>query len=92
VLTLGSLGALLASDDGVWYACPPKIKAIYPIGSGDAFLGGLVQAWLNHSPESEALRQAVAAGSANTFSVGGGKFTHQEFESVLAKTTVKKLT
>jgi tagatose 6-phosphate kinase len=92
VLTLGSLGAVLASDAGAWYACPPKIKAICPIGSGDAFLGGLVQAWLNHSPEPEVLRQAVAAGSANTLSVGGGKFTRQEYESVLAKTTVKKLT
>jgi tagatose 6-phosphate kinase len=91
VLTLGRLGAVLASDAGAWYACPPKVKAICPIGSGDAFLGGLVQAWLNHSPDPEALRQAVAAGSANTLSVGGGKFTRQEFESVLAQTTVKKL-
>jgi len=90
VLTLGRLGAVLASDVGAWYACPPKVKAICPIGSGDAFLGGLVQAWLNHSPDPEALRQAVAAGSANTLSVGGGKFTRQEFESVLAQTTVKR--
>jgi tagatose 6-phosphate kinase len=91
VLTLGRLGAVLASDAGTWYACPPKIKAICPIGSGDAFLGGLVQAWLNHSSDPEALRQAAAAGSANALSVGGGKFTRQEFESVLAQTTVKKL-
>jgi 1-phosphofructokinase family hexose kinase len=91
VLTLGRLGAVLASDAGTWYACPPKIKPICPIGSGDAFLGGLVLACLNHSPDPEALRQAVAAGSANALSVGGGKFTRQEFETVLAQTTVKKL-
>jgi len=92
VLTLGRHGAVLASDAGTWYACPPQIKAICPIGSGDAFLGGLVLARLNHSPDPEALRQAVAAGSANTLSVGGGKFTRQEFELVLAQTMVKKLT
>jgi tagatose 6-phosphate kinase len=91
VLTLGKLGAVLASDAGIWYACPPKIHAICPIGSGDAFLGGLVYAWLNHSADPDMLCQAAAAGSANTLSVGGGKFTHQEFESVLAQTTVKKI-
>jgi tagatose 6-phosphate kinase len=91
VLTLGKHGAVLASNAGTWYACPPKLKAICPIGSGDAFLGGLVQAWLDHHTDPEVLRQAVAAGSANTLSVGGGRFTYQEFESVLAQTTVKKL-
>jgi 1-phosphofructokinase family hexose kinase len=92
VLTLGKHGAVLASDAGVWYACPPKIKAICTIGSGDAFFGGLVQAWLNHSPDPDSLRQAAAAGSANALSVGGGKFTRQEFESILAETAVKKIT
>ena len=91
VLTLGKLGAVLASDSGSWYACPPKLKVICPVGSGDAFLGGLVQAWLNHHSDPEVLRRAVAAGSANALSVGGGKFTCQEFESILAQTTVKKL-
>jgi tagatose 6-phosphate kinase len=91
-LTLGKVGGVLASDSGAWYACPPVIKAICPIGSGDAFLGALVQAWLNHIPDPEALRQAIAAGSANTLSVGGGKFTHREFEMILAQTTIKKLT
>jgi len=91
VLTLGELGAVLASDDGAWYAHPPEIKVVCTIGSGDAFLGGLVLAWLNQAPDPEALRRAAAAGSANALSVGGGKFTRQEFEWVLAQTTVKKL-
>jgi len=91
VLTLGKLGAVLASDSGAWFACPPDIQAICPIGSGDAFLGGLVQAWIYKKNESESLRQAVAAGSANALSVGGGRFTHQDFEAVVAQTSVKKL-
>jgi 1-phosphofructokinase family hexose kinase len=91
VLTLGKLGAVLASDAGAWYSRPPEIKVICPIGSGDAFLGGLVLSWLKADPDPEALRRAVAAGSANAMTVGGGNFTHQEFESVLAKTTIKKL-
>ena len=91
VLTLGQLGAVLASDLGVWYACPPDIRAVCPIGSGDAFLGGLVQAWVYKKSEPESLIQAVAAGSANALSVGGGRFTHRDFKAVLAQTSVKKL-
>ncbi len=91
VLTLGKLGAVLASDAGVWFAQPPEIKILCTIGSGDAFLGGLVLAWLNQEPDPGSLRRAVAAGSANTLSVGGGKFTRQEFEDVLANTTVTKI-
>jgi 1-phosphofructokinase/tagatose 6-phosphate kinase len=91
VLTLGKLGAVLASEAGAWYSSPPDLKVICSVGSGDAFLGGLVKACLNGTPEPESLRQAVAAGSANSLSVGGGHFTHREFEAVLAETVVKKL-
>ena len=91
VLTLGKLGAVLASEAGVWFAYPPEIKAVCTIGSGDAFLGGLVFSWIHHVADPDGLRRAVAAGSANTLSVGGGKFSHLEFEDVLAKTTLVKL-
>jgi 1-phosphofructokinase family hexose kinase len=91
VLTLGKLGAVLASDTGVWFAQPPELKAVCTIGSGDAFLGGLVLSRVNHEPDPEALRRAVAVGSANALSVGGGKFTRPEFEAVLSKTTLRKL-
>jgi 1-phosphofructokinase family hexose kinase len=91
VLTLGKLGAVSASKNGTWYACPPELGVICPIGSGDAFLGCLVWATLQPIPESEAIRQAVAAGSANALSIGGGKFSRQEFESILAQVSVKKL-
>jgi tagatose 6-phosphate kinase len=91
VLTLGKLGAVLASDAGAWFAHPPEIKVVCPIGSGDAFLGGLVLSWLNQDPDPDALRRAVAAGSANALMVGGGKFSRLEFEQILTNTTVKQL-
>jgi len=44
----------------------------YPVGSGDAFLGGLVAA-LDHGRElPDALRQATAAGAANAALPGAG--------------------
>lgn len=91
VLTLGKYGAVLVSDTGAWYARPPELKVVCTVGSGDAFLGGLAQACSNHASEPDCLRQAVAAGSANSLSVGGGHFSRQEFETVLTETVVKKL-
>jgi fructose-1-phosphate kinase PfkB-like protein len=92
VVTLGKLGAVLASDAGAWFAHPPEIQVVCPIGSGDAFLGGLVLAWLNQDSDPDALRRAVAAGTANALMVGGGRFTRQEFERILSLTSIKKLT
>jgi 1-phosphofructokinase family hexose kinase len=91
IITLGKTGAILASDAGAWFAKPPAISAVCPIGSGDAFLAGIVCASLNHEPDPEALRQGVAAGSANALSVGGGKFTREDFDHVLGGTRVTAL-
>lgn len=91
ILTLGKLGAVLVSNCGTWYAKPPDVTVVCPIGSGDAFLGGLVLAWLDHIPEPESLRRAVAAGSANALTMGGGNFSRIEFDQVLADTIVTKI-
>jgi fructose-1-phosphate kinase PfkB-like protein len=54
------------------------------VGSGDSFLAAL--AISGATPEG--LRRAVAAGTANALSVGGGQFSTHDFERVLAGTTV----
>ncbi len=80
-ITLGAAGALLATAEGRWYAQGPRVRVVSSVGSGDAFLAGLVNALANDSDWSAALRDAIAAGSANTLSAGGGQFTFQEFDS-----------
>jgi 1-phosphofructokinase family hexose kinase len=82
VITLGSAGALLATNEGRWHAQGPRVPVVSTVGSGDSFLGGLVSA-LDHGKDyPEALRDAVAAGTANTLSAGGGQFAFQEFEEI----------
>jgi 1-phosphofructokinase family hexose kinase len=81
-ITLGAAGALLATKAGRWYAQGPQVRAVSSVGSGDSFLGGLLSALDVDKDWPEALRDAVAAGTANTLSAGGGRFTIQEFEDV----------
>lgn len=82
-LTLGSLGAVLATANGEWCVSAPTLQSVSAVGSGDCFLAGLVAALTAGRPEPEALRWAVAAGAANALSAGGGHFTRLEFETVL---------
>jgi fructose-1-phosphate kinase PfkB-like protein len=79
-ITLGAAGALLATQAGRWHARGPKVRAVSSVGSGDSFLGGLLNALDKGKGWSEGLGDAVAAGTANTLSPGGGQFTLQEFE------------
>lgn len=82
VITLGAAGAVLATKEGKWYAKGPQVKVISAIGSGDSFLGGLVSAWDAGEDWPECLRSAVAAGTANTLSAGGGQFSLREFRAI----------
>ncbi len=89
VLTLGKLGAVSVSQQGAWYAHPPETRLMCTTGSGDSFLAGLMLGRLSGLTEAEALRQAVAAGTANTLTVGSACFTRENFNSVLAGVQVE---
>jgi fructose-1-phosphate kinase PfkB-like protein len=82
LVTLGAEGALLATKEGRWHARGPQVSVVSTVGSGDAFLGGLVSALDRGKVWPEALCDAVAAGTANTLSAGGGQFRLEEFEEI----------
>jgi 1-phosphofructokinase len=65
VVTLGSDGAVMVDDRGAWWARPPELRIVSAVGSGDAFLAGLLISLLQDQPGVHALRRATAAGSAS---------------------------
>jgi 1-phosphofructokinase family hexose kinase len=64
ILSLGSRGALAASPEGILEALPPRVEALCPIGAGDALAAAFVWAVEKKKPFADALRWAVAAGTA----------------------------
>ncbi len=62
--TLGAAGALLVTADGAWQATPPPITPVSTVGAGDATLAGYLLADLAGHGPADALRAAVAHGSA----------------------------
>jgi 1-phosphofructokinase family hexose kinase len=82
MITLGSLGAFMATQEGGWHAQGPDVQVVSTVGSGDAFLGGLATALDRGKDFPEALCEAVAAGTANALSAGGGQFSLEEFQEI----------
>jgi 1-phosphofructokinase family hexose kinase len=68
VISLGAAGAVYASDAGVWRARAPQVKARNSVGSGDAMVAALASAMIRSLPPPDALRLAIALGSATAAS------------------------
>ena len=72
IVTLGKVGAVAVGPNEAWFAQAPEVPAISPVGSGDAFLAGVVVGLLEGQSLVEGIRLGVACGAANTLHVGGG--------------------
>ncbi|MDO8904050.1 1-phosphofructokinase family hexose kinase [Hydrogenophaga sp.] len=79
-LTLGHLGAVLATTQGLWVAAPLSIEVASAVGAGDSFVGGLVWAVQHHRPLTEAFAWGVAAGSAALLTTGTGLCNPQDVQ------------
>ncbi|HSB00520.1 MAG TPA: PfkB family carbohydrate kinase [Anaerolineales bacterium] len=79
----------VATSAGRRFAQGSRVRVVSTAGSGDSFLGGLVNALDRGSDWPAALCDAVAAGTANALSAGGGQFTLQEFNGIRGQIQVQ---
>jgi 1-phosphofructokinase family hexose kinase len=73
LVTRGADGVVLAAPDGTLLEGALYVRGRYPVGSGDAFLAGLVTALDRGRGWEEALRLALAAATANAELPGAGR-------------------
>jgi len=89
VLTDGVAGSLGLGADGRTYAMTaPKLRGRFPVGSGDAYLGGLLTALDREDDLGTALRLATAAGVANAQIPGPGSFATDLVAELAGQTEV----
>lgn len=69
-LSLGAAGALLVTADRAWVGDPLPVKVMSSVGAGDSFLGGLIWSLASGRDHEDALRYAIAAGSAALLDAG----------------------
>ena len=91
VVTLGTAGAVAVSAAGEARLEPPDVRGAYPVGSGDAFLAGLVTALVGGSPLIDAARLGMAAGIANALLPGAGELDRTTAERLVGLVVVTPL-
>jgi len=70
LLSLGGRGAIGAREGQIIEAVPPNVDAVCPIGAGDAFNAAFVWAMSLNNDFADAVRWAVAAGTASAILPG----------------------
>jgi fructose-1-phosphate kinase PfkB-like protein len=73
LITRGSEGVVLAGPDGTLYEGMLYVRGRYPVGSGDAFLAGLVTGLEQDLGWEPSLRRALGAATANAEMPGAAK-------------------
>ncbi len=96
VVTLGAAGAVGSEQHKsgrvrTWLAQPPRLEAASAVGSGDAFLAGMVTALAQNRSFDEALRLATAAGAANTLLLGAGRLRREDVDALYAQVRVAEV-
>ena len=64
MISLGGAGAVLTTDDGTYVANAPVINVVSTIGAGDSSIAGFIAEFSKNASYSDALKNAIAYGSA----------------------------
>jgi tagatose 6-phosphate kinase len=91
VVTAGGEPALAFDGEQFWRIHAPKITAVNPIGSGDAFTAGLVWRLLCGDDLGEACRWASAAGAANALTIMAGEVRLKEVKRLAVEVKIEEI-
>lgn len=91
VVTRGADGVVLAAPDGTLYEGMLYVRGRFPVGSGDAFLAGLVTGLDRGDGWEGALRLALGAATANAELPGAGRLDPSRAEHLAARAEVNIL-
>ncbi len=80
LLSMGANGAVAAGDQEALIAQNPTVDAKSAVGSGDCMLAGLVHGILKRFSYEDAIACGVAAGTANTLTIGAGQFRIEDYK------------
>jgi len=69
----------------------PAVEVVSPVGAGSVLLAAFLAARLERVKPEEALRRAVAAGTASTLIVGSGQFEPREASRLIGDVQVFEL-
>jgi fructose-1-phosphate kinase PfkB-like protein len=91
IVTRGADGVTAAAPDGAGYEGVLFERGRYPVGSGDAFLAGLVVGVERDEPWPAALRLALGAAAANAELPGAGTLDASKVDDLASRADVREV-
>ncbi|WP_110954492.1 1-phosphofructokinase family hexose kinase [Anaerosinus massiliensis] len=91
VISLGADGAVIGYRDKIYKVDVPNVKAINPIGSGDAYVAGMAVAVQKEYPLLDALKFASACGTANALEEESGFVRKSVVDDLLQHIIIKEI-
>jgi 1-phosphofructokinase family hexose kinase len=91
VVTLGTEGAVAVDPSGVRWRATLDARGRYPVGSGDAFLAGLVTSLDGGGSLQGALALALGTGAANAEMPGTGRLDGERARALSARARVETI-
>ncbi len=91
VVSMGSRGALLACEEGLFRAVPPTLQTVNTVGCGDSMTAAFASATEQQLSPAEALRYAVAVSAASALSPATGGLELSDFQNINEQVQVYSL-
>jgi 1-phosphofructokinase family hexose kinase len=88
VVTRGREGALAVADDEYLRGVAPRVRAVSAVGSGDAFLAGVVLTLSRGGSMTDALRLGIASGTASVLLPGTELCRRREVDILMHRVRV----
>lgn len=90
MVSMGERGACLVCDGGTFVATPPQMQTLSTIGAGDSAIAGFLAATANGASAPDALRTAVAYGSAACLTAGTQPPRAEDVARIRARVDVRR--
>ena len=91
VVSMGSRGAVVASEDGIWKANAPKVTEVSAVGAGDSFIGGFLSTLSLGLDAGAALKRACAAGAATALTPGTELCHASDIHRLVERVTLERI-
>src|SRR3989304_688423 len=91
VVTRGREGAVAESDEGSWRSLAPRVRAVGAVGSGAAFLAGVVHSLTRGGGMEDALRLGGPAGTAAVLTPGTELCHRREVDVLQPRVRVQRI-
>jgi fructose-1-phosphate kinase PfkB-like protein len=91
LVSLGADGMLMVNRRHVVHARPPKVAVKSTVGAGDCAVAGFVHGMAVAESDTDALRRAVATGTAATLNAGTGLCRCADIDTILPQVTVEEV-